>query len=83
MKKILILLISLFLFSGCSVFYFLQPGYKPVTDYSEQMELLRINFPEIYDLYRQGEVVLDEMYQYNDKDGTPKVHVSYHMRSRY
>lgn len=62
------------------MFYFLQPGYRPIKNYSEQMELLKINFPEIYSLYRQGEVILDEMYEYNDKEGKPQIHISYHMR---
>ena len=65
--------------SGCAM---LKSGYRNVKDYSEQMELLKTNFPEIYELYRQGEVIIDQVYEYRDKNGTPKVHVKYHLRSR-
>ena len=57
----------------------LEPGYRSVRNYSELMELLKSNFPEIYTLYVQGQIVLDDMYEYT-KDGQPKVHISYHYR---
>ena len=49
-------------------------------DYSAKMESLRINFPEIYDLYKKGLIIINEMYEYKDKDGTPRVHVNYRYR---
>ena len=45
------------------------------------MELLQSNFPEVYGLYKHGDVVLDDVFEYNDKNGTPKVHISYHYRN--
>ena len=56
------------------------PGYRNVTDYSERMQLLRTNFPEIYTLYTNGSIIINEMYEYNDKDGTPQVHINYRYR---
>lgn len=85
MKKILTILVSLAMLTSCS---FKIPDsikykdYKPVRDHNKQMELLRENFPEIYNLYREGEVVLDDIFEYSDRDGTPKVHISYHYRYR-
>ena len=52
-----------------------------VRDYGERMRLVRVNFPEIYNLYINGNVVIDEVYTYDDKKtGTPRVHVSYRYR---
>lgn len=52
-----------------------------VRDYDEKMELVKINFPEIYDLYVDGKVIIDKVYTYDDKKtGTPRVNVSYHYR---
>lgn len=52
-----------------------------VRDYGEKMELVKINFPEIYDLYVDGKVIIDKVYTYDDKKtGTPRVNVSYHYR---
>lgn len=50
-----------------------------VTDYSEQMELLSVNFPEIYDMYKRGQVIINEVYTY-EKDGEERVHVNYRHR---
>lgn len=74
MKKFIFFLIIAGLLSGCAV---LKPGYRPIKDYSERMELLKDNFPEIYDLFRQGKVSLDDMYEYKTKEGTPRIHISY------
>ena len=52
-----------------------------IRDYDERMRLVRENFPEIYNLYINGNVVIDEVYTYdNKKTGTPRVHVSYRYR---
>ena len=77
MKKILILIVLALLLSSCAIF---RPGFRFVTDYSERMEILQRNFPEIYNLYRNGDVVLVEMYEYTDKNGHPQVHIEYHYR---
>ena len=55
--------------------------YKPVKDYRTQMELLQANFPEVYNLYRNGDVIIDEVFEYTGKDDSPKVHVTYHYRN--
>ena len=41
-----------------------------VQDYNEQMRLVRLNFPEIYYLYKQGKIMIYEVYTYekNDKE---------------
>lgn len=55
-----------------------------VRDYSEKMELLKINFPEIYNLYVEGKVIINEIYTYNDKKtGEPRVNVNYRHVQNY
>jgi hypothetical protein len=52
-----------------------------VKDYSEKMKILKYGFPEVYDLYKSGAVILDEVYTYTDrKTGKEKTHISYHYR---
>lgn len=51
-----------------------------IRDYSEQMRILENGFPEIYDLYRQGAIVLDDVYRF-EKDGElVRFRVLYHYR---
>ena len=50
-----------------------------IRDYSERIELIKTNFPEIYELYRRGEVVINDVYTY-EKDGHEKVHINYYYR---
>lgn len=78
LKKILAILISALMLCSCA--YMFYRDYKPVNDYSSQMELLQKKFPEVYNLYRNGDIVLDEMFEYTDENGVPKVHISYHYR---
>ena len=84
MKKIVLFILSVLMITSCATTQ--NPTYsvrdtKPkkvyVKDYSEQMHLLKINFPEIYKLLCDGKVILEKMYKYYDKNGTEKVHVSY------
>ena len=78
LKKILVILISALMLCSCaSMFY---TDYKHVNDYSRQMELLQENFPEVYNLYRNGDIILNEMFVYTDENGEPRVHISYHYR---
>ena len=78
LKKILVILISVLMLCSCaSIFYM---DYKPVNDYSSQMELLQENFPEVYNLYRNGDIILNEMFMYTGENGEPRVHISYHYR---
>lgn len=77
MKKILSLLIIIVLATSCGI---IQPGISYVTDYTEQMTILKNKFPEIYELYRQGDIRLDQMYTYKDANGNEKVRISYSYR---
>ena len=80
MKKIMTALIVVLMLSSCSLPSYMHRGYRPIRSYSEKMEILKENYPEIYDLYRNGDVVLDKMYEYKKLDGTPMIHISYHYR---
>ena len=80
MKKMLILIVACCLLTGCSLFYVFKKDYRNVTNYTERMELLQSNFPEIYSLYLRGAVILDDMFTYTGKDGGTKVHIEYHYR---
>ena len=51
-----------------------------ITEYSEKMEVLRSDFPEIYNLYCNGKVVIYEMYYYKTKDGERMTHIEYRMQ---
>lgn len=81
LRKILFFVIMCFTLSGCSDILYPQeanlPGYRKIVEYDEQMGLLKTNFPEIYDLYRQGIVTLVGMYVYNDENGKENVHITY------
>lgn len=75
MKKLILLLSVVTVLTACSVV--VKRTY--VRDYREQIELIKTNFPEIYDLYRQGAVIIDDVYTY-EKDGKGRVHIQYHYR---
>lgn len=68
------ILVCLFMFFSCST------KYTILYDYSERMEAVKANFPEIYQLYIQGDVVIDYVYKYEKKDGKSGVRISYHYR---
>lgn len=52
-----------------------------VQDFDTQMALLKDNFPELYSLYVNGSIVLNNMYKYVDRNtGIIKVHVGYYYR---
>lgn len=52
---------------------------KYVRDYDERIELVKRNFPEIYDLYCRGAIILDDVYTY-EKNGVERVGINYHYR---
>ena len=87
LRKILFFMMMCFTLSGCSDILYPQeanlPGYRKIVKYDEQMELLKTNFPEIYDLYRQGTVMLVDMYVYNDENGKEQVHITYRYITHY
>lgn len=60
-----------------------RPFYKKayVRDYDTQMELLKTNFPELYSLYRDGRIIIHDMYKFvNRRTGTVRVNVRYRYR---
>lgn len=52
---------------------------RKIRDYNEQMRVLRENFPEIYDLYKQGKVVLSSVKVYV-KRKTIRYNIEYYHR---
>ena len=82
--KNLLLLLSIVLLSSCASFNNFMAGRPAnsvvVTDYSEQMRLLRDNIPEIYDLYRDGRIILNDIYTYYTKEGQSRVGINYRHR---
>lgn len=81
MKKVVLLIVStLIVLSSCAN---LKYNYRQVNDYGEKMELVKNNFPEVYRLYTNGDVVIDKVYTYDDYQGEPQVHISYHYRNKY
>ena len=73
MKRLILLLLFFAVLTSCSV------TRTYIRDYGKQIELVKTNFPEIYDLYRRGEVVINDVYTY-EKDGHEKVHINYYYR---
>lgn len=79
MKKIVLLLFTCLLMS-CAMYNDIT-NVVEVKDYSEKMKILKYGFPEVYDLYKSGAVILDEVYTYTDrKTGKEKTHIGYHYR---
>ena len=58
--------------SSCAVTY--------IRDYRKQMRIIEDNFPEIYDLYCNGDIIINNVYIVKKKDGTETYHVNYHYR---
>ena len=75
-------MMAVMLFTACIALSSCYPaGYVMVNDYQERMRLVRINFPEIYNLYCNGRVNITEVYTYPTKDGGERVHIEYeHLR---
>lgn len=79
MKKLIVIFIIIVTLSSCASLYY--KDYRLITDYSERISLVQDNFPEIYNLYRSGDVIIDEVFEYTDKNtGKERVHISYHYR---
>lgn len=76
MKKIVFVFVIVLVTSCASLN---QTNKVVVKDYSEQMSLLKVNFPEIYEQYKNGQVDIDEIYTYTDKKtGHQRVNIKYH-----
>lgn len=73
MKKLVFLLLIVIGFSSCVL------NRTYISDYREQIRLMKANFPEIYELYRQGDVIITSVYTY-EKDGQERVHIEYRYR---
>lgn len=81
MKKLIILFITTIILCSCASLYY--KDYRLITDYGTRMTLVQENFPEIYNLYRNGDVIIDEVFEYTDRNtGNERVHISYHYRYR-
>ena len=77
MKKLFILLVALLSLSSCSTSFWTGRPKDSVliVDYGARMETLKKYFPEKYNLYCQGKLVIVEMYMYDFKNNDPKVKV--------
>lgn len=51
--------------------------YLNVTDYSEQMSILQANFPELYNLFRNGSIIINNVSKYVDEEGGIRYNVNY------
>ena len=83
MKRILFTIITLLMLSSCSLMYGLipetQPGFRRY-GYAEEVETLKTGFPELYELYINGHIIVTDMYEYINKDGETRINVTYHYR---
>jgi len=73
MKKFACLLFLMAILSSCAV----KKTY--VHDYNQQIRLVKNNFPEVYNLYCNGDVIITDVYTY-EKDGEDRVGIEYHYR---
>ena len=53
---------------------------REITGYGEKMFVLRTSFPEVYQMFCEGKVIVNYIYKYVDKDGHVKYHISYTYR---
>ena len=70
--KLASLFIVIVLFASCMTIR------QYISDYSSRMNIVKTMFPEIYDLYRQGDVIINSVYL--DLD-TNKYHIEYEYRT--
>ena len=70
--KLASLFIVIALFASCMT------NRQYISDYNRQMNIAKTMFPEIYDLYRQGDVIIESVYL--DLD-TNKYHIEYRYRT--
>ncbi len=50
-----------------------------IKDYSERMEVVQDNFPELYRLYRNGAIIIYDVYTF-EENGKEKYGISYRYR---
>ncbi len=70
--KLASLFIVIVLFASCMT------NRQYISDYGSRMNIVKTMFPEIYDLYRQGDVIIESVYL--DLD-TNKYHIEYRYRT--
>lgn len=70
--KLASLFIVIVLFASCMT------NRQYISDYSSRMNIVKTMFHEIYDLYRQGDVIINSVYL--DLD-TNKYHIEYEYRT--
>lgn len=70
--KLASLFIVIALFASCMT------NRQYISDYGSRMNIVKTMFPEIYDLYRQGDVIIESVYL--DLD-TNKYHIEYRYRT--
>jgi len=73
MKKFGYLVLFMTILSSCAL------NRTYVSDYSQQIQLIRTHFPEIYNMYCNGTVIIDDVYTY-EKDGKERVGINYRYR---
>ena len=73
MKRIIFLLSVIAFLSSCAA------NRTYIRDYGQQIQLVKINFHEIYELYCRGAITIESVYTY-DKDGKEQVHINYRYR---
>ncbi len=70
--KLASLFIVIALFASCMT------NRQYISDYNRQMYIVKTLFPEFYDLYRQGDVIIESVYL--DLD-TNEYHIEYRYRT--
>lgn len=55
------------------------PNRTYINNYSEKIYLVKRNFPELYQLYYNGDIIIDEVYIY-EKNGAENVGINYRYR---
>lgn len=77
MKKIVFVVIMMVFITSCASLN--EKDRIVVRDYNEQISLLKENFPEIYEQYKNGSIVIEKVYTYTDKKtGHRRVQIKYH-----
>lgn len=66
---------------GGSRYYKIRFGFtrRFITDYGERMAVLKAQFPEVYQMFSNGAVIVNNLYEYVDRDQ----HIKYHIDYRY
>lgn len=83
MKKVVLSILCVLMVTSCATqacIYSVRdqkPKKEYIEDYSEKMEILKMDFPEVYKLFCDGKVRLHEMYTVTDRKGRKRVKFNY------